>query len=93
MSRKRQRSTQTGAVVTTRSRAERRRQEREERRRSRAPQLVVLVMIVVALGVASAYPAKQLVARLAVGFEVSQQAMEIRLGARRILSPLIVEGG
>jgi len=28
-----------------------------------------------------------------VRFEVSQQAMEIRLGALGILSPLIVEGG
>jgi Zn-dependent peptidase ImmA (M78 family) len=37
--------------------------------------------------------ARQLVARLAVRFEVSQQAMEIRLGALGILSPLIVASG
>ena len=37
--------------------------------------------------------ANQLVGRLAVQFEVSEQAMEIRLGNLDILSPLIVEGG
>lgn len=37
--------------------------------------------------------ANQLVARLASQFEVSEQAMEIRLGNLDILSPLVVEGG
>jgi Zn-dependent peptidase ImmA (M78 family) len=37
--------------------------------------------------------AKQLVGRLAAKFEVSQQAMEIRLGYLGILSPLIVASG
>lgn len=37
--------------------------------------------------------AKQLVGRLASRFEVSEQAMEIRLGSLQILSGLIVEGG
>ena len=37
--------------------------------------------------------ANQLVSRLAAQFDVSEQAMEIRLGNLDILSPLIVEGG
>ena len=37
--------------------------------------------------------AKQLVDRLAKIFEVSSQAMEIRLGELRILSPLLVASG
>ena len=36
---------------------------------------------------------KQLVSGLASAFQVSEQAMEIRLGNLNILSPLIVEGG
>lgn len=37
--------------------------------------------------------ARQLVARLAAVFGVSEQAMEIRLGTLHLLSPLIVESG
>lgn len=40
-----------------------------------------------------AITASQLVSRLAADFEVSEQAMGIRLGNLGILSPLVVEGG
>jgi hypothetical protein len=40
-----------------------------------------------------AITASQLVSRLASHFEVSDQAMGIRLGNLGILSPLVVEGG
>lgn len=40
-----------------------------------------------------AMSANQLVRGLAKTFEVSEQAMEIRLGALRILSPLIIQSG
>jgi Zn-dependent peptidase ImmA (M78 family) len=40
-----------------------------------------------------AIAASQLVSRLATLFDVSEQAMGIRLGNLGILSPLVVEGG